>query len=228
MVHLALNYPMNFPGIEVRYQILLMKAYLQGIWKGVEFASGEYLASELAKYDKNDPISSRHVYEIADVAFERFASQSFVVTIYALFETSLWGLLQYAHGKEGAGCPPKDTAGRTPIQKARRYMRKVLRWDYDFTAAEASMLSDLTKVRNCIAHANGNPLALTEGKLDELKVLESRKVGVYVNTFSLEVDRQFLECALSVVSLMLERLIAYMEKRYGYSFYIPGVPPTLN
>lgn len=213
-----LSFDASFPGINIRYEITLMKAFLSEVWAGIEHSREKYIKAEELKY-QGDPIYERqHIYAISEEAFERFALQPFTVSIAALFESSMKRLLGYGQIKENKQLGLKDVNGKSPLDLYLKYAQLVLGYEIEISHKERSAISDLTKVRNCVAHANGDPYALDANKLEDLKDMERRGVGISIEYYSLSVRVDFLESSLATVDGVLDRIICYMEEKYNLGF----------
>lgn len=140
----------------------------------------------------------------------------FLTTIYTLFENSITQLLNYAQKKESKALGLKDINGKSLASKFNKYMAHVLNYNFQFNNAMLEKISTINKIRNCIAHANGNLGALSSDKQDAIKKIVERKIGVSTESKQLDISYAFLENSMSDISGAIENLMHFIEIRYGF------------
>lgn len=207
---------MSYPGIEIKVELTVLGEYLTQMDSGIKLICDEYVENELKKYEGCEYYEYQHVYSIAEDEMSRIIRMPFIVTIYTLFENSVSLLLSYAQKKENKELSLKDINGRTLISTYNKYMKHVLDYEYQFENTIAETFSNLNKVRNCIAHTNGNLSYLSEQKIEELRKVSLKMKGLEVRPRELELTTEFIENAMSFVEDCLRQLMKYMESRYGW------------
>ncbi|WP_332737126.1 hypothetical protein [Flavihumibacter sp.] len=140
-----------------------------------------------------------------------------MVSIYTIFENSITQLLSYAQGKEQKGLSIKDINDCSLTAKFNKYMKHVLEFDFQIPEHSIKDISTLSKVRNCIAHANGNLPAMSKEKIDELKTLERSGVGIELTSMHIDVSYDFLNKCMAAVEKIVRELMDYLEARYGFN-----------
>jgi len=211
-----LKMDMSYPGIEIKVELIVLSEYLSQMDSGIKLLCNEYVENELKKFEGAEYHEYQHVYSIAEDEMPRIIRMPFIVTIYTLFENSVSRLLSYAQKKEGKELSLKDINGRTLVSTFNKYMKHVLGFEYQFSGNAAETFSNLNKVRNCIAHTNGNLDLLSGDKMDDLKKVSTKMLGLVINQRELELTTEFLDRAMSFVESNLQELMAYMESRYDW------------
>jgi len=219
MISLAgiMKVDMSYPGLEISVELTVLREYLSQMDSGIKLLCEEYADNELKKYDGCEYYEYQHIYRISEHEMPRIIRMPFIVTIYTLFENSVSLLLTYAQGKENKELALKDINGRTLVSTFNKYMKHVLDFEYEFSNEVAERFSNLNKVRNCIAHTNGNLSSLSDKKLEELKRLSVKMSGLKVRHNELELTTEFLENAMKFVEINLKELMGYMDSRYGWN-----------
>ena len=207
---------MSYPGIEISVELTVLGEYLTQIDSGIKSICDGYIEQELKKYEGSEYYEYQHVYSIAEDEMPRMIRMPFIVTIYTLFENSVSMLLSYGKTKENKALSLKDINGKSFIAKSNKYMSHVLDYEYQFPNTVSENISNLSKVRNCIAHTNGNLNSMSEQKIKDMRVLAQKMRGLEVSNRSLEISTEFIEEAMAFVNKTLRELMNHMESRYGF------------
>lgn len=221
-----LNFDLDFPGVEIAYEISLMKEYLSHMEAGIENSKVQYIAREEAKHADSEYFEYSHIYLVAEYGLARFVRQPFVVSIYSLYESAFNRLMEYAQKKEGRKLSHKDisNSSNSYASKINKYVEHILNYEYQLTSHEMGGLKVLAEMRNLIAHGNGGISSLPKEKMDRLKELEGMKIGVTVEFSELRIEHVFLVESFELVATVLERLIGYMNQRYDNKWHLPIIP----
>ncbi|BFL82824.1 hypothetical protein MO387_06620 [Shewanella sp. N2AIL] len=211
-----LNMDFRYPGIEIKVELIVLQAYLSQIENGVKSVCESYISAEMKKYSDSDCHEYQHVYQIAEDEMPRIIRIPFIVTIYAIFENSVARLLDYAKMKEEKELSLKDINGKSPISTQNKYMKHVLGYEYQFSKKIMQDIGEINTVRNYIAHCNGNIGSLSEDKIEKLKSISGKVVGLSIESDVIDISYQYLESSMHTIESSLRELMSYMESRYGF------------
>lgn len=211
-----LNMDFRYPGIEIKVELIALQAYLSQIENGVKSVCTSYISAEMKKYSDSDYHEYQHVYQIAEDEMPRIIRIPFIVTIYAIFENSVARLLDYAKMKEEKELCLKDINWKSPISIQNKYMKHVLGYEYQFSNKTMQDIGQINTVRNYIAHCNGNIGFLSEDKIEKLKNISEKVVGLSIESDVIDISYQYLESSMHTIESSLRELMSYMESRYGF------------
>lgn len=117
------------------------------------FAEGLGKLSEEERYQRENFYSDEH--SLLGKVFTRTLRASVLLAGYTLFETSLEAICAAEQRRHGQSLVLGDLAGQG-IERAKLYLAKVCGVAFPAKSQEWARLVDLNKVRNAIAHADGN------------------------------------------------------------------------
>lgn len=211
------NVDFSYPGIDIKVELSILKDYLAHLESGVREIGEQYTLRERSKYQGCEYDEYRHIYDIAEEEFPRLIKLPFLVTIHTAFESSVVRLLSYAKTKEGVGLSLKDLDNRlSHVKKFNKYLKYILSYDFMFDEEFAHKFSKLSKVRNCVAHANGVFEALSKEHQAGIRNLIDGNIGISQTSAGIDVSYGFLSESIESVSRAVESLMEFMELRYGY------------
>lgn len=210
------NMDFRYPGIEIKVELIVLQAYLSQMENGVKSVCESYISAEMRKYSDSDYHEYQHIYQIAEDEMPRVIRIPFIVTIYAMFENSVARLLDYAKVKEEKELSLKDINGKSPISTQNKYMKHVLGYEYQFSNKIIQNISQINKIRNYIAHCNGNIGSLNEDKVKELKNISEKVVGLSIESDVIDISYLYLQSSMHNVDSSLKELMNYMESRYKF------------
>lgn len=211
-----LNTDLDYPGIEIKVEFAVMQEYLSHLETGIKAVCDSYVKIEESKFNNAEYLEYQYIYTVAEDYMPRIIRMPFVITIYTLFENSVNELLNFAQIKEEKILGLKDINGKSPTSKYNKYMAHVLNFHFQFNNQVMEEISNINKVRNCIAHANGNLNSLSRDKIKEIKSIEGKKIGITADEYQLDVTYEFLNNSMLIVSDAVENLMEFMETRYGF------------
>ncbi|GGN37559.1 MULTISPECIES: hypothetical protein [Marinomonas] len=217
MVSLKGIFPMDlrYPGTEIKVELIVLRAYLSQMEKGVNSVCENYIMEEEKTFKDAEYYEYQHVYTIAEDELPRIIRMPFVVSIYALFENSVERLLDYAKIKENKELSLKDINGRSPLSKQNKYMKHVLGYDYQFSSTIMNKINNISKVRNYVAHANGNISNISKEKIKDLEKIADEVVGLTVDPKFIDISYDYLIHSMETIESSLKDLMNYMESKYG-------------
>ena len=92
-------------------------------------------------------------------------------------------------------------------------MRHVLEFDFEISDKNIDDLNKINKIRNCIAHANGNLSAMSENKAKEIRELSV--IGLDFNSSKIDVSYEFLNSSMNCIENIIRDLMSFIENRYN-------------
>ena len=209
------NMGFDYPGFEIKVELVVFNKYLKNLETGIEAVCNSYIQSEIKCHTREEYNEYQHIYLIAEDEIPRIIRLPLVISIYSIYENSITQLLAYAQMKENKQEALKNVKGKTLSSKFNNYMKNILNYDFQINEKLMKTISELSKIRNCIAHANGNLIALDINKANELKTLEKSEPGIIIMSDKIDVSYQFLESTMNEVESGVRSLMDYMEYRYG-------------
>ena len=125
-LHEILKMDMDYPGIEIKVELIVLQEYLDQMEAGISAVCDRYIEAELKKYEGRNYEEYQHVYVIAEDEMPRMIRLPFVVTIFTLFENSVSLLLSYAQRKEDKGLSLKDINTKSLMSGFNKYLEPQL------------------------------------------------------------------------------------------------------
>lgn len=211
-----LNWDMSYPGIHIKVEVTVLKKYLYHMEAGVAASCSSYIASEERNLSGLEYDEYSHIYRIADDEIPRIIRMPMLVSIYTLFENSVTQLMEYTKKKENKALGLKDITAKSLPSKFNKYIEHVLGFDFVFDQQTMNALSEITKLRNCVAHANGNLGSLELNKANEIKRIATTENSISIESNQLDISYEYLRKSMDIVESSLTKLMTYIENRYGY------------
>jgi hypothetical protein len=107
-----------------------------------------------------------------------------------------------------------DLEGQKSLtSKYNKYLKYILEYDFQFSNIFMQEINEITKIRNCIAHANGNLETLSDSKRNEIEKIASAGRGVSVNQDKLDITFDYLNLITNIVFKEIERLMTFVEEK---------------
>ncbi|MBU4209361.1 MAG: hypothetical protein KKD12_06795 [Proteobacteria bacterium] len=136
----------------------------------------------------------------------RFFWGPFIVSLYAVFETSVIEIARLIQKSQKQGIAINDLRGDF-LERAKKYYKNVLKFELCSDINTWQRIIILSEVRHAIAHANGRLDMLNENIKKRIKALEKQKLGIssYYNYILL--DSYFSKETFSKVRSLLGSLV---------------------
>lgn len=212
-----LNVDMQYPGIDIKVELRILKDYLAHLEAGVNEIGEQYILNERSNFQGCEYHEYRHIYDIAEEEFPRLIKLPFLMAIHTAFESSIVRLLNYTKDKESAGLALKDLDGRqSNLRRFNKYLKHVVKYDFQFEKKFEHEFANLSKIRNCVAHANGVIEALSDEHRDGIRKLINEKIGVSQSSGGMDVSYEFLRKSINSVAGAVEGLMQFMELHYKF------------
>lgn len=205
-----MNMDISYPGINIKVELAVLSEYLNGMEKGISAVCDAYISKEEEKNKGIPHYEFSYIYEVAEYEIPRVIKLPYLVTLYTLFESSVFSLLKYAQEKENKKIGVKDIRGETLISSYNKYMLHILNYEFSFNQETMLRMSELNKLRNCVAHSNGNLYYENA----EIKKILSKNPEIKELNGQLDISYVFLLDTFAFISHSIKGLMAYMEQRY--------------
>ncbi|AVW95397.1 hypothetical protein [Vibrio parahaemolyticus] len=211
-----LNLDASYPGIHIKVELIVLKEYLSHMESGVAASCNSYITSEEKSFNGLEHYEYSHIYRIAEDEIPRIIRMPMLVSIYTLFENSVTQLLEYTRKKEEKAVGLKDVTAKSLPSKCNKYIERVLGLDFAFDQKTMNALSEITKLRNCIAHANGNVGSLEASKANAIQEIAAKEKLIFLTSDQLDISYEYLRKSMDIVDASLRDLMAYIEEKYGF------------
>ena len=160
----------DYPGIDINVELMILQEYLHHIPGAVSFLSDQYLLREIRKLDEAPLDDNAYLEVIAKDEMPKLIRLPLCVSIYAMFEYSIKRLLDFAATRENCELFFADINGRDLFDKTSKYMSRVLGYDFSFDQHSMRQIKGLATLRNHLAHGTGDLSVLPKKRKE--KILE--------------------------------------------------------
>ena len=205
-----MNMDMSYPGISIKVELTVLDEYLNVMEQGISAVCDSYIRKEEEKHKGVPHYEFSYIYEVANYEIPRVIKLPYLVTLYSLFESSTLSLLKYAQEKENKKISVKDIKGNSLISDYNKYIQHILNYEFCFNQNTMSRMSELNKLRNCVAHSNGNIDQRNTG----INKLLSNNLKISELNGQLDISYEYLLDTFQFISQSIRELMEYMEQRY--------------
>lgn len=194
-------------------QLRMVQSEIEGLWeKNILELEGKVDAL-LQKYpeDRHNDIVEGYGWDFHEfqTLLPNIHRGALVVSIYATLEHELNGLVYILSSSLETDLKLKDVAG-SGVNRAFRYMEKVAGYDLTGLGEERSFISNLGRLRNCIAHAGG---VLPDSESDKLVRFVQQEQGLDGMAGSgLEIAGDFIDRTTEVTETFFIKLDEETQK----------------
>jgi hydroxymethylpyrimidine pyrophosphatase-like HAD family hydrolase len=140
-----------------------------------------------------------------------------IAAIYAMFESNVHQLLDYAKNKEMDKLSVKSLKTNGCLcSTVNLYMNEVLNLEFKFDSDDIKQISNLYLVRNIMVHENGYVGGdhLKKQKIEDLKEQYGRH-GLSVIGQQVKLNQNFLEFYFNQIEEKLSKLMRFLEEKYN-------------
>ena len=214
---------MGYPGISFGYHSWALGAYLDSLESFIGIAKEQYRTR--AKHDlekRKEEFEPEEYYqqklneidEAADEHIPRFARMAAIVPLWGIFELTVSDITNYISEKENAKLKLKEIKAGNIIEQINKYYEGVLKISLPWSESEIKKISLFYKIRNAVAHRNGQLQDDTEQHKKEIKNAVSKIDGVEMHGYQLEVTNGYISTSTDLVFKMIESLNQLACNRY--------------
>lgn len=166
----------------------------------------DYEKQELAEFYGQEDSAIRTYIEIH--------RKSATAALYAIIESSLDNVCRYVYKKKNSkeqaiGKHTECTGKDKGIDRAKKYLKKHTKIEFQNFNTEWCKVKDLNKIRNCLVHCSGNPNFLKRKDIEPLK-----KVVNSSNGLSLIGKHEIIKIKKEFVDEAIENTLNFVEKLY--------------
>ena len=196
--------------VEAIYELRVLEKHLDLLEQQINhLGEQERLATE-AKLQTADEVERDEVhrlhYEFVDVILPRLLRGPFMVSLWAVYESTVTEIASHIKEDRGLALGLEDIRGGDFLSRAKKYYEHILNFTLcsDQTWERLRILSVL---RNSVAHGNGRIEMLKSNYQKIIKNWARQMDGISIRSEYLVVSGPFLRDTLSVVKNSLEDLI---------------------
>ena len=214
---------MGYPGISFGYHSWALGAYLDSLENFIGIAKEQYRTR--AKHDlekRKEEFEPKEYYqqklneidEAADEHIPRYARMAAIVPLWGIFELSVSDITNYVAEKEEAKLKLKEIKAGNIIEQILKYYGGVLKISLPWSETEIKEISLFYKIRNAVAHRNGQFQDDTEQRKKEIKDAVSKINGVEMHGYQLEITSRYITDSTNLIFKMIESLNQLACNRY--------------
>lgn len=130
--------------------------------------------------------------------------KSTLVSIYSFVENSLNDLCKHLNKKNSYPITLDDLKGEG-IERAKSYLEKLAKVDFQVLNGEWCHLQDLNKIRNCIVHCEGDIKSLKSDSKIKNIVAQNPSLSLK-NERNLSIEREYVDFCITKTETFLEKL----------------------
>jgi len=214
---------MSYPGISFGYHSWALGAYLDSLENFIGIAKEQYrtrakheLEKKKNEYEPEDYYQQKlhEVDEAADEHIPRYARMSAIIHLWGIFELTVTDITTYIAQKEKAKLKLNEIKAENLIEKINKYYSGVLKIDLPWSKSDVIEINLFYKIRNAVAHRNGQFQDDTKERKKEIKSAVSKINDVEIHGFQLEITSRYIELSTELVFSMIESLNKLACNRY--------------
>jgi hypothetical protein len=160
-------------------------------------------------YNDDDPEMENieyMAYHFANDALPRLIRGPFLVTVWAVFESSVNDVAAYIQQKQSKALSLRDLRGDNTLDRARKYFEHVLEFPLVLDSSAWEKLTTIATLRNILAHANGRLASAKLGTEPRIHKLVTANPDIAIVDNNLVLSAQFLQDAYETVNQSLRDL----------------------
>ncbi len=218
-----MNLDISYPGISFGYHSWALGAYLDSLENFIDIAKEQYrtrVKHELEKrkneFEPEEYYQQKlnEVDEAADEHIPRYARMAAIVPLWGIFELTVSDITNYVAEREKTKLKQKEIKADNIIKQIQKYYAGVLDIPLPWTESQLEEISLFYKIRNAIAHRNGQFGDDTAQRKKEIKTAVEKLDGVTMHGFQLEISSEYIEKSTQLVFSMISSLNKMVSNRY--------------
>jgi len=214
--------PVDLRLIEVSFALDALDDYLELLEKEIERLEKIARAEKDSVFSKkglswNDPERQRadeDYYYKVDYLFPFFFRGPFLVSLYALYESSITEIAQLINNKQKNVISLDDLRGSF-LERSNKYFKSIIGLKLYNNNDEWQRIQMLSELRHTVVHANGRLNMLNTNIRKKIKNWEKRKIGISVSHGFIVFDKNFTRETFRIVSNSLEALVNRYKQLYA-------------
>jgi hypothetical protein len=214
---------MSYPGISFGYHSWALGVYLDSLENFIGIAKEQYrtrakheLVIKKVQFEPEEYYQQKlgEVDEAADEHIPRYARMAAIVPLWGIFELTVTDITSYVAQREKAKLKQKEIKAGNIIEQIQKYYDGVLGISLPWTKAQLKEIALFYKVRNAVAHRNGQYGDDTPQRKKEIKDAISNLEGVTMHGYQLEISSEYLAASSKLVFSMIASLNQMVSDRY--------------
>jgi hypothetical protein len=202
--------------VEMEYELWALGHMLAIIEPAIERLAKENESDTLealkrAGWDQDEAeldLALQEVAETRDFVLPRFMRGPFVLALWACFESAVEAVARTLREETGAPISLDELRGNSFLARARHYFEAILEMPLEVDKARDGRLTDLSTIRNALAHSNGLRVGMSPDKWRDLgRALARQQVEVDSSREFLVLSGPYLQAAYSDVRECLHSLV---------------------
>ncbi len=201
----------------------LLRTYIENIDITVEASCQNFRETEYRKHqsscERDEYFTGQHIEYVAHEHLPNIIKKPLVITCWSQLESLCKSYIAYAHKKGAKDLSDLEKEGvikekNSAFIKWAKFFKHEL--DLDLKPIIAQRVDELNVVRNCIAHASGNVLAMHKAA-DQTKIFTIAKKGIGLEIDVLDtiiIHTDFLLWSLDVVESVIHPFDAAFKAKY--------------
>lgn len=219
-----LKLDMSYPGISFGYHSWALGAYLDSLENFIGVAKEQYrirakheleTKREQSESDEYYQQKLREINEAADEHIPRYARMAAIVPLWGIFELTVTDITNYVGHREKAKLKQNTIKADNIIERIKKYYDGVLGISLPWTKSQLNEILLFYKVRNAVAHRNGQFGDESPQQKKEIKNAVSKLDGVTMHGYQLEITSEYVEASSKLIFSMVTSLNQMVSERYG-------------
>ncbi len=214
---------MSYPGISFGYHSWALRAYLDSLESFIGMAKEQYRTR--AKHELEKRKNEYHpeeyyqqklneVDETADEHIPRYTRMAAIIPLWGMFELTVTDITNYVAKRETVKIKQKEIKAGNIIEQILKYYDGVLGISLPWSDTQLKEISLFYKIRNAIAHRNGQFSDDTVQRKKEIKAAVSKLEGVTMHGYQLEISSGYIEKSTELIFSMISSLNEMVCERY--------------
>jgi hypothetical protein len=209
-----MRFNIDFRLLDVSLELSALNSQFELIKKQIALLNDE-AKNSLEKLRKNEKLTPedpewdmyRQEYDHkVEFLYPRFFWNSFVVSLYAVLETSIIEISRLIQNSQNQGISINELRGGF-LERAKKYYNNVIKFELCNDSYKWQQIKILSEIRHAIAHSNGRLEMLHEKSKKRIQDLEKQSLGISSNYEYIILDCEFVEKNLLNVSDLLNSLV---------------------
>ena len=201
----------------------LLRTYIENIDATVEASCQKFRETEYRKHqsscERDEYFTGQHIEYVAHEHLPNIIKKPLVITCWSQLESLCKSYIAYAHKKGAKDLSDLKEEGfikkrNSEFGKWAKFFKHEL--DVDLKPSIQQRVGELNVVRNCIAHASGNVLAMHSKKIQKkISIIAERDIGLEVDVLdTIIIHTDFLRWSLDVVESVIHPFDAAFKAKY--------------
>jgi hypothetical protein len=192
----------------------LMESQLASM-KEEELQRACHFRSELASNIEAGQLAIAEAYVVGEVVLPRFYRGSFLITLWAVFESGVIEIADYLAEERKSPLTLRDLRGRDQKEQWTKYFIHIVKYSLGFSNDQWEKLEELRQIRNVLAHSNGRLDLLEENIRRKIERWCTEKNGLISHHDLLHISAEYVCTAHILVTESLTSLIKQVRTDFS-------------